>query len=80
MGRHSIKEICDNLIKAGRKPETPVAVIENGTLKNQRVFFGTLKDIADIVERKKVNGPTLIVIGEVVKIAKDINSKTSSSL
>jgi uroporphyrin-III C-methyltransferase len=78
MGRHSIKEICDNLIRAGRKPETPVAVIENGTLKNQRVFFGTLKDIADIVERENVNGPTLIVIGEVVKIA--VSSKTSSSL
>ena len=65
-------------VQTGRKPETPVAVIENGTLKNQRVFFGTLKDIADIVERENVNGPTLIVIGEVVKIA--VNSKTSSSL
>ncbi len=74
MGRNNIKEICNNLIRAGRSPDTPIAVIENGTLKNQRVFFGTLKNIADIIEKEDVRGPTLIVVGEVVKIAKKINS------
>jgi len=83
MGRNNIKEICNNLIKAGRSPDTPIAVIENGTLKNQRVFFGSLKNIADIIERENVNGPTLIVVGEVVEVAKKIgaiNPKIFSSL
>ncbi len=83
MGRNNIKEICNNLIKAGRSPDTPIAVIENGTLKNQRVFFGTLKNIADIVEKEDVRGPTLIVVGEVVKMAErigKINPRIVSSL
>ena len=81
MGRNNIKEICDNLIKAGRPENTPIAVIENGTLKNQRVFFGTLKNISDIVEEKDIKGPTLIVIGDVVKVAMNvITPKISSSL
>ncbi len=82
MGRNNIKEICDNLIKAGRSPDTPIAVIENGTLKNQRVFFGSLKNIADVVEREEVRGPTLIVVGEVVELARRIrvNPKIFSSL
>ncbi len=74
MGRNNIKEICNRLIKAGRSPDTPIAVIENGTLKNQRVFFGTLKNIADIIEKEDLKGPTLIVVGEVVNVAKKINS------
>ncbi len=74
MGRNNIKEICNRLIKAGRSPNTPIAVIENGTLKNQRVFFGTLKNIADIIEKEDLKGPTLIVVGDVVNVAKKINS------
>ncbi len=81
MGRNNIKEICNNLIKAGRSENTPIAVIENGTLKNQRVFFGTLKNIADIVEKKDIKGPTLIVVGDVVKVAEKILiPRISSSL
>jgi len=81
MGRNNIKEICDNLIKAGRSPDTPIAVIENGTLKNQRIFFGTLKNMAERLEKEEVKGPTLIVIGEVVNVArKIINPKIFSFL
>jgi siroheme synthase len=74
MGRKNIKEICNNIIRAGRSPDTQIAVIDNGTLKNQRVFFVTLKNIADVIEKENVKGPTLIVVGEVVKIAEKINS------
>ena len=81
MGRNNIKEICDNLIKAGRSPDTPIAVIENGTLKNQRIFFGTLKNIAEKLEKEDVRGPTLIVVGEVVNVARRIvNPKIFSFL
>lgn len=75
MGRDTIKDICEKLIKAGRDPSTPVAVIENGTTKQQRVLTGSLSTIAEIVEKEKVNGPALIVVGEVVKISEILKHK-----
>jgi len=71
MGKDKIREICKRLIELGKEPNTPVAVIEDGTLKSQRVHFGTLENIADIVERK-VKGVALIVVGDVVSFGKKI--------
>jgi uroporphyrin-III C-methyltransferase len=75
MGRDKIAELCEKLIKAGRSPSTPVAVIENGTTKQQRVLMGKLSTIAKMVKREDVKGPTLIVVGEVVKMAEILNHK-----
>ncbi len=72
MGRDTLKDVCEKLIEAGRDPSTPVAVIEKGTTKQQRVLTGNLSTIAELVEKENINGPTLIVVGEVVKIAKTI--------
>ena len=70
MGRDTLEEICANLIKAGRDPETPVAVVENGTTAKQRVVTGNLRDIAG--KAKDVTGPATIVVGEVVKVRKNL--------
>ena len=70
MGRDTLEEICTNLIKAGRDPETPVAVVENGTTAKQRVVTGNLRDIAG--KAKDVTGPAIIVVGEVVKVRKNL--------
>jgi len=72
MGRDTLKDVCEKLIEAGRDLSTPVAVIEKGTTKQQRVLTGNLSTIAELVEKENINGPTLIVVGEVVKIAKTI--------
>jgi uroporphyrin-III C-methyltransferase len=69
MGRDTIKDVCEKLIKAGRDPSTPVAVIEKGTTKQQRVLIASLSTIGEVVEKENVRGPTLIVVGEVVKMA-----------
>jgi len=68
MGKDALKNICKGLIEIGRKPTTPVAIIENGTLKNQRVIVGDLNNIAEIVEKENVKGTVLVVVGEVVKL------------
>lgn len=75
MGKDSLKNICKGLIEIGREPTTPVAIIENGTLKNQRVIVGDLSNITEIVERKGVKGTVLVVVGEVVRLFDVIGKK-----
>jgi uroporphyrinogen III methyltransferase/synthase len=67
MGLGNLPIIVANLIKHGRAPETPVAVIRMGTTGEQETVLGTL---ADIVEKSAAIGPpALIVVGEVVSLA-----------
>jgi uroporphyrin-III C-methyltransferase len=70
MGIGNIKENTEELMKY-RSSNTPVCVIENGTLPDERIVFGTLKDI----KNKKINTPAILVIGEVVDIYKKIYEK-----
>lgn len=67
MGIGNIKENTAEIMKY-RAPDTPVCVIESGTLPNERVVFGTLEDIST----KKINTPAILIIGEVVNLYKDI--------
>ncbi len=76
MGKEKIKEICKRLVELGKDKDTPVAVIEDGTLESQKVYFGNLENIAEIV-KKHVKGVALFVIGDVVELGKRFNSKKS---
>lgn len=66
MGLKNLNKIVDGLIKAGKKPTTPAAVIENGTLPQQRTIRGSLEDIVYKVNEQKIKSPAIIVVGEVV--------------
>ena len=68
MGLNRIREIMDLFQKHG-KPEVPVAVIQNGTLKEQRFVAGTVSTIADEVTKAGIASPALIIVGEVVRYA-----------
>ncbi|MET1124163.1 MAG: uroporphyrinogen-III C-methyltransferase [Archaeoglobaceae archaeon] len=68
MGVQNLRKICENLLKHGKDPETPVAVIEKGFSEHQRVVEGKLSDIAEVAEREKVEPPAVVVIGRVVKL------------
>ncbi|MFN3383489.1 MAG: uroporphyrinogen-III C-methyltransferase [Archaeoglobaceae archaeon] len=72
MGLSNIEKICKNLIENGKDPETPVAVIEKGFSKDQRVVDGKLKDIVEKVRGMNVSPPAVIVIGNVVEIMRTI--------
>jgi siroheme synthase len=72
MGVTRVREIAARLISGGRSPETPVAVIENATWPEQRTITSPLGSIADHAERAGLGSPALIVIGDVVEIAKQL--------
>lgn len=68
MGLAHVKSIAAGLIKAGRRADTPAAVISNGTLAAQRKCIGTLADIGEKIERAKLTSPAIIVVGDVVSL------------
>jgi len=68
MGVGNLRRNTEKLIAHGKDPNTPVAVIERGCTKGQRVLVSTLKDVADLAEREGIRPPAVVVIGDVVRL------------
>jgi uroporphyrin-III C-methyltransferase/precorrin-2 dehydrogenase/sirohydrochlorin ferrochelatase len=68
MGLTGLPQICVQLIAHGRSAQTPVALIQQGTTRNQRVFTGTLGSLPGLLATQTVQAPTLVIVGEVVKL------------
>jgi uroporphyrinogen III methyltransferase/synthase len=68
MGMRNLPEIVGKLIEHGRRPDTPAAVINNGTQPEQRTVTGTLQDIVDKVTEAALSSPAVIVVGDVVRL------------
>jgi uroporphyrin-III C-methyltransferase len=66
MGVGALDDIVDIFTSEGRS-DSPVAVIQNGSLDNQLVVTGTIATIAGAVAQSQVGSPAIIVIGEVVR-------------
>lgn len=73
MGVTVAAEMRRQLIAAGLPRSTPVAIIENGTLEDQRVSRGTLDLLGLLAARHRDDGPALIVIGDVSAAAQSDN-------
>jgi uroporphyrin-III C-methyltransferase / precorrin-2 dehydrogenase / sirohydrochlorin ferrochelatase len=59
------------LIEGGRSPETPVAVVQDGTMRIQRSARATLATVADVVRAHEIAPPAVIVVGAVAGLAVD---------
>ncbi|MDI6654434.1 MAG: uroporphyrinogen-III C-methyltransferase [Candidatus Hydrothermarchaeota archaeon] len=70
MGIGNLKKIVAQMLKT-RSRNTPVAIIEEGATKRQRVVVGTLGNIVKKAEKAKVKPPAVIVVGDVVKLRKE---------
>ncbi|MDR0780908.1 MAG: siroheme synthase CysG [Pseudomonadales bacterium] len=68
MGLLSLPLICQELIKHGASPALPIALIQQGTLPEQKVYIGTLATLAQRIAHESVKAPTLIIVGEVVRL------------
>lgn len=69
MGLRQLQNISSKLMSCGLSPDTPAAVIENGTTERQKIVRGKLGNIAYKVKQEKLNTPSLIIIGSVVSLA-----------
>ncbi|HLT51151.1 MAG TPA: uroporphyrinogen-III C-methyltransferase [Arenibacter sp.] len=66
MGMGKLSEIVC-LFREEGKSELPIAIIQNGTCKDEKVGVGTIASIEEIVAREQLGNPAIIIIGEVVK-------------
>lgn len=71
MGSKNLPKIVAALLKHGRAPETPVAVIRWGTKAEQKVIVGTLADMA--AKARGITPPAITVIGDVVRLREKLN-------
>jgi len=68
MGVGRLEIICEQLMKHGRSPATPVALIRWGTRPEQQTLVGTLADIVAKVRESGFSSPAVIVVGDVVAL------------
>jgi len=73
MGLQGLKVICQKLIEHGMPEETPIALVQKATTPDQKVVTGVLKTMARDVENSNIKPPTLIIVGNVVKLHKRLN-------
>lgn len=75
MGITGLPHICQQLIEHGMKPETPIALIEKGTLPEQQTHISNLAEMPSYMQQKAISPPTLIIIGDVVKLHESLKWK-----
>nr|WP_295971331.1 uroporphyrinogen-III C-methyltransferase [uncultured Bacillus sp.] len=73
MGVKNLPRIQERLLQCGKKPETPVAFIQWGTLEKQKTVISTLGSAHETALKEKVENPCMIVIGDVVNLREKIN-------
>jgi len=69
MAVERIGPIAAALVAGGRSPQTPVAVVQEGTTANQRRVDATLATVAEVVAAEQVRPPAVVVVGDVVGLA-----------
>lgn len=65
MGVSSLGEICRGLLAAGMEPQTPAAVLQQGTCAAQKKLISSLADMERAAQRQGVQTPAILVVGEV---------------
>ena len=68
MGLHGLPTLCRQLIAHGLPSDWPAAIVQQGTTMNQRTVCGTLATLPDLAIAAKLKAPTLIIVGEVVRL------------
>ncbi len=73
MGVRQLPAIVERLVAAGRPASEPAAVIERGTLPDQRVVTGTLESIATIAEQQGIRAPAISLFGPVAALSRELS-------
>jgi uroporphyrin-III C-methyltransferase/precorrin-2 dehydrogenase/sirohydrochlorin ferrochelatase len=72
MGLGGLPEICRQMVAHGASPELPIAVVQDGSMRTQKVVTGTLANMAERVAQASLKSPCLTIVGEVVKLRQEL--------
>ena len=68
MGLMGLPIICEQLVKNGMSPDMPIALVQKGTTRDQKVVIATLSTMVETLKKDPVSAPTLIIVGRVVSL------------
>lgn len=68
MGLLGVNTLCTKLVEHGLPVNTPMALVQKATTRQQKVLVGTLESMPGLLEREEIKPPTLIIIGSVVSL------------
>ena len=80
MGMGNLEKITSQLTAYGKSVDTPVALVSWATRYNQKVVTGTLENICDKARSSGIKPPTLIAVGDVVRLRDKLNFFEHKSL
>jgi len=73
MGLEGLATICEQLMVHGLAESTPAAVIQQGTLPDQRVVTGTLANLPSLAIKAELKSPSLVIVGGVVNLHRTLS-------
>jgi uroporphyrin-III C-methyltransferase / precorrin-2 dehydrogenase / sirohydrochlorin ferrochelatase len=72
MALERVGPVAEALIRYGREPSTPVSVIAEGTMPNQRTIYATLDKVEMLVNQARLRPPAIMVVGGVVAVGSEL--------
>ncbi|PAD68456.1 uroporphyrinogen-III C-methyltransferase [Bacillus sp. 7586-K] len=73
MGIANLPYICESLLKHGKPADTPVILIQWGTMGKQKTLQGTLATIAKKAEKADIRNPAITLVGNIIELREKIN-------
>ena len=73
MAGAQLETVRQRLLEHGRSADTPVALVENGSRREQRVIVGTLAELPELARDHQLQSPSLLYIGEVAALATELS-------
>ncbi|MCO4291423.1 uroporphyrinogen-III C-methyltransferase [Solitalea sp. MAHUQ-68] len=70
MGMHKLAEIAA-VFSSNNKQDTPVAIIQNGSLPNEKAGYSTIESMVTMAKEQQLSNPAIIIIGEVVRLGRN---------
>jgi uroporphyrin-III C-methyltransferase/precorrin-2 dehydrogenase/sirohydrochlorin ferrochelatase len=80
MAVENLEQIVERLLGNGRNPTEPTAIVESGTLPEQRIIRSSLADAAATARAADVKAPAVFVVGPTVELADQIRTETKERL
>jgi uroporphyrinogen III methyltransferase/synthase len=80
MGMRNLDDLIEKILAGGMDPETPAAVVMNGTLPTQRIATAPLRDLAARAAELRLGAPSVVVIGDVVDLRPELQWRGATPL